>query len=248
MTPYCEPVDRKPAHLPSGRVAWPSSWVVVATAVAWLIASPAAAQVPGARVPGGCEVPVAERPREIGCYLVVADSFDLLPDGPLYWHLFAYPTRAAAAEAAARPATPKGASARTVAESLGRIWLFALARPDWRATGGVHVATIGPLPAPPASRYVARYMEAIFPPGMQTTVHRHSGPEAWYLVSGAQCLQTPDSTIVARAGQGAVAPAGPPMRLTGTGTETRRSLVLVLHDAAQPWMAVTTDWAPAAPC
>jgi quercetin dioxygenase-like cupin family protein len=91
-------------------------------------------------------------------------------------------------------------------------------------------------------------MEAVFPPGMQTAVHRHSGPEAWYLISGAQCLQMPDSTIIAHAGRGAVVPAGPPMRLTGMGSETRRSLVLVLHDAAQPWMTMTTDWTPEAKC
>ena len=244
MTNCCEPISPTAADSRRGRIARVPWWLAVAAVVAWPGASPATAQLPGTRVPGACDVPVAERPRDVGCYLVVAQPIDALPDGPLYWHIYAYHSREAAAQTAASP----GAFVRTVAESLGRVWLFALARADWRATAGEHVATIGPLPAPSGSRYVARYMEAVFPPGMQTSVHRHSGPEAWYLVSGAQCLQTPDSTIVARAGRGAVVPAGPPMRLTGIGAETRRSLVLVLHDASQPWMTVTTDWAPATTC
>jgi hypothetical protein len=36
--------------------------------------------------------------------------------------------------------------------------------------------------------------------------------------------------------------------LTSLGPGTRRSLVLVLHDSAQPWMTVTTDWRPIADC
>lgn len=120
------------------------------------------AQLPGSRVPGGCDVPVAARTSEVGCYLTATETLSNLPSDGLFWHLYEYRTRAAAESA-------KPQSFGTVAESLG-------------------------------------------------------------------------------AGQGAVVPMGPPMVLTGMGTEMRRSVVLVLHDTSQPWMTITTDWKPDAPC
>ena len=83
---------------------------------------------------------------------------------------------------------------------------------------------------------------------MLTTVHRHSGPEAWYVLTGAQCLRTPDKTMVLRAGEGGTVPSGPPMVLTSIGPEIRRSFVLVLHDALQPWQTNTSEWTPASEC
>jgi quercetin dioxygenase-like cupin family protein len=166
-----------------------------------------------------------------------------MPGGEIFWHVYAYPTRAAADAVKHEPAT-------TVVESFGRVWLFAIANRDWRPARGDRMAIIGPLSIAPATQYTARYMEAVFPPdqSMQTAVHRHSGPEAWYVVAGSQCLRTPESTTVIRAGEGGFVPAGPPMLLTSIGTETRRALVLVLHDASEPWMTVTTDWAPTQAC
>lgn len=41
---------------------------------------------------------------------------------------------------------------------------------------------------------------------------------------------------------------GPSMLLTSIGTETRRAVLLVLHDAAQPWMTITSDWTPTSQC
>jgi quercetin dioxygenase-like cupin family protein len=201
----------------------------------------AVAQLPGSRVPGGCDVPVAARSSEVGCYLTATETLSNLPPDDLFWHLYEYPTRAAAESA-------KPQSFGTVAESLGKIWLYVIAPENWRPPSGQLVAAIGPLRVNPAARYTARYMEAVFPPGMQTSVHTHSGPEAWYILSGVQCLQTPGTQSITRAGQGAVVPMGPPMVLTGMGTEMRRSVVLVLHDMSQPWMTITTDWDPGAPC
>jgi quercetin dioxygenase-like cupin family protein len=206
-----------------------------------LFPSIAVAQLSGSRVPGGCDVPVASRSSEVGCYLTATEALSKLPPDDLFWHLYEYPTRAAAESAKPR-------SVGTVAESLGKIWLYVIAAENWRPPSGQLVAAIGPLRIDPAARYTARYMEAVFPPGMQTSVHTHSGPEAWYILSGAQCLQTPDTQSITRAGQGAVVPMGPPMVLTGMGTEMRRSVVLVLHDMSQPWMTIASDWTPAAPC
>ena len=91
-------------------------------------------------------------------------------------------------------------------------------------------------------------MEAVFSPGMRTRVHRHSGPEAWYVLSGGQCLETPEGIIVARAGESAVVGAGPPMVLSTVGQETRRAVLLVLHDAAQPWSTADNGWGPRGAC
>lgn len=210
----------------------------------WAIAmlpSSATAQLPGTRVPGGCDVPVADRTKDVGCYLTATETLDTLPAGEVFWHLYEYPTRAAADAAKPR-------SFGTVAESLGKVWLYVIAGKEWHPSAGRRVAVIGPLQIKPAAQYTARYMEAVFPPGMQTAVHTHSGPEAWYILSGAQCLQTPDAETITRAGQGAVVPMGPPMVLTGMGTELRRSVVLVLHDTREPWMTIAQDWKPAKPC
>lgn len=201
----------------------------------------AAAQLPGTRIQGGCDVPAAARTKDVGCYLTATETLDTLPARDVFWHLYEYPTRAAADAA-------KPHSFGTVAESFGKVWLFVIAGKEWHPAAGQRIAVIGPLLVKPAAQYTARYMEAVFLPGMQTAVHTHSGPEAWYILSGAQCLQTPDTETITRAGQGAVVPMGPPMMLTSMGSELRRSIVLVLHDTREPWMTITTDWKPAKPC
>ena len=186
-----------------------------------------------------------KRPSEVGCYLSAVQPIEKLPDEPLFWHLYTYPTRASA-EAAA-----KSEPTSTVAESLDKVWVFTIANAQWRPAAGDRIAVIGPLPVPRAKEYVARYMEATFPPNqaMRTSVHRHSGgPEAWYVLTGAQCLRTPEQTIVLRAGEGGFVPSGPPMVLTSIGAETRRALFLNLYDASHPWMTNTTEWTPTREC
>jgi quercetin dioxygenase-like cupin family protein len=200
-----------------------------------------AQQTPQQAPPGACNTPAAERKGEIGCYLDASEELGTLPQGPWFWHLDNYPTRAAAEAAKG----PRG----TVVESFGKIWLYTIAEEGWRAAGGgKHVATIGPLATEPGKKYTARYMEAVFAEGMHSTLHRHSGAEAWYVLSGAQCLETPDGTIIAHAGEGAVVPQGPPMRLSSMGTETRRSVLIVLHDSALPWVNYASDWQPRGLC
>jgi quercetin dioxygenase-like cupin family protein len=198
-------------------------------------------QVPGA-IPGRC-TDAPKRPSDVGCYLIANRLIERLPDDTVFWHIYSFRTRAAA-EAA------KSDSASTVSESFGKVWLLTIANAQWRPARGQRVAVIGPLPTPHAQRYLARYMEATFEPNqsMITTVHRHSGPEAWYVVTGAQCLRTPSHTTVLRAGEGGVVPPGPPMVLTAIGRETRRALVLVLHDESEPWQTNTTEWTPTREC
>jgi len=185
--------------------------------------------------------PVGERTGELGCWIVTNKALGQLPRGPIFWHLDSYPTRTAAEAARS--------SRGTVVEALGKIWILTIEVAGWRPSGGARVAEIGPLPIDSATEYTAQYMEAIFTPGMTSLVHRHPGPEAWYTLTGETCLETPQGKMVGRAGgDPVVVPGGLPMHLTATGTETRRALVLVLHDSKQPAGSPAPDWTPKGLC
>jgi quercetin dioxygenase-like cupin family protein len=185
--------------------------------------------------------PVAERTGEIGCWIMSNNEVGQLPAQPIYWHLDTFATRAQA-EAARRTHS-------TVLESLGKIWLLTIDVVDWRPSGGTRVATIGPLPIKQSAKYSAQFMEAIFAPGMTSVVHRHSGPEAWYTAAGETCLETPEGKVIGRpGGPPVIVPEGPPMHLTAAGTETRRALVLILHDSTQPATMAAHDWTPKGLC
>jgi quercetin dioxygenase-like cupin family protein len=189
----------------------------------------------------GC-IPVAQRAGEkLGCFITANQMLGKLPNAPIFWHLYEYPNRAAADGAAK---TIQG----TVVESYGRVWLFNVSAAEWNPAGGRRIARIGPLPVSNAASYSAAYMEATFTPGMQSAVHRHPGPEAWYVLAGEQCLETPGHKRVIHAGESGIVEEGPPMRLTGTGTGERRALVLILHDSSKPMTVPASDWTPAGLC
>jgi quercetin dioxygenase-like cupin family protein len=79
--------------------------------------------------------------------------------------------------------------------------------------------------------------------------HVHSGPEAWYTLTGETCLETPDGVQIGRAGgQYVIVPGGPPMHLTATGKEQRQALVLILHDSTKPATTLVSDWTPKGLC
>jgi hypothetical protein len=217
---------------------WGSARVVAgAVSLASLMATSAVAQTGGT-----CE-PIAERAgRELGCFITAREELGKLPrDSALYWHIDAFPSRAAADSAKARRST--------VVLSLGRIWLFTIAERGWQPASGEPIAVVGPLPLVDADAFAAVYMEGVFKPGMHSVVHRHPGVEAWYTVEGEQCLETPEGKLEQRAGSpGVMVRGGLPMILTGTGTRVRRSLVLILQDAAKPRSRLATDWTPAGLC
>jgi quercetin dioxygenase-like cupin family protein len=185
--------------------------------------------------------PIARRVHEVGCWIIVDEPVGHVLPEPVFWHLDTFPTLAAA-EAAKGPG---GA----VIEALGKIWLMTIANSDFRAGSGDRVASIGPLPVSSTIDYAATYMEAIFTPGMESSTHTHSGPEAWYTMTGETCLETPSGHVVGRAGgPPVIVPAGPPMHLTATGSSTRRAIVLILHDRLQPATTVTDAWTPTGLC
>jgi quercetin dioxygenase-like cupin family protein len=188
----------------------------------------------------GC-VPVAERAgRALGCYIVGSAQLGTLKGIPQYWYIDRFSSKAAAQKLQG----PRGA----VMEAAGQVWLFTIGPAGWQAAGGERVAAVGPLEVSKTTEYTAMYMEAVFMPGMQSRVHRHPGPEAWYVLEGEQCLETPNGTIRARAGESAVVPAGPPMQMSGTGSGRRTALVLILHDAMQEAIVPANDWTPTGAC
>lgn len=163
-----------------------------------------------------------------------------LPSGPVFWHPDSYPSRAAAEEAKGRNCA--------VVEALGKTWLLTIEHAGWRPPGGERVAEIDPLPIDPSAEYTARYMEAIFTPGMTSSVHRHSGPEVWWTLAGETCLETPKGKMVGRPGSPVIVPGGLPMYLTATGTDTRRAIVLILYDSSKPAATPANDWTPKGLC
>ncbi len=187
-------------------------------------------------------IPVSERAgREFGCFILATQEIGRLDSGHVFWHI----STSADGAAPAAPDGPRG----TVVESLGKSWVFTIADAGWRPSHGTPVAAIGPLPITPGVSYTAQYMEAVLRPGMKSLVHRHSGPEAWYTLTGETCLETPAGTRVGRAGGvNVIVPSGPPMELTATGTEVRRALVLVLHDCTRPATSPAADWSPKGLC
>ncbi len=214
------------------------AWAAIGLAV--LIAPIALSEPAVAQSPFGCTTPASQRPSEVGCYLAASEVLGVVAHSPVFWHLYRYPTR----EAAEAVKGQRG----TVVESFGTVWLYTIAEEGWRPPGGERVAVIGPLTITPGESYTARYMEAVFTPGIKTRIHRHSGPEAWYVLAGTQCLETPQGTTVAHAGEGAVVPQGPPMILQSVGSDTRRSVLLVLHESSQPWSTLASDWKPKGLC
>jgi quercetin dioxygenase-like cupin family protein len=197
--------------------------------------------IPALAQTGGTCVPASERGgREFGCFVTAREILSRLPQAP-YWHIDIFPSRAAAEAAKG----PNG----TVVESLGKIWLFTIAEANWHSPGGNAVANIGPIPLVKADQYAAVYMEGVFQPGMASEVHRHPGAETWYTLEGAMCVETPEGKQAQGAqGPNVIVPAGLPMELIGTGTSVRRSLVLILQDAAKPRSAHASDWTPKGLC
>jgi hypothetical protein len=148
---------------------------------------------------------MSERTGDIGCYVAAIQPVGVLPDTPLFWHLYAFPSRAAAEGVRA----PRG----TVVETFGKVWLFVIAPREWHPPTAEPVAVVGPLAHAADRAYTARYLEGVIPPGQRTPIHTHAGPEAWYVVAGSQCLETPEGITVANAGDGVVVREGLPMVL-----------------------------------
>jgi quercetin dioxygenase-like cupin family protein len=179
------------------------------------------------------------KPAPTGCTILARRTVQELPRGPLFWYLVAFPTRAAA-EAAAGPTS-------VVADAEGRSWVFTIAPDDGGPWRGELVAQVGPLELPRMKAYTIEVAVAVLPPGSQSRVHTHAGPEAWYMLAGEQCLETPSGARRASAGQSMTQAGYTPMQLVVTGTVMRHALVVVVHDAEKGWGS-PSNWKPSGRC
>lgn len=186
--------------------------------------------------PSGVCKPASMRTQQVGCWILADDPIGQLTNSSVFWTIDVYPTRAGA-EA---DKGPRG----TVLESLGKVWLLNIEYQKSKPSHGIRAAEIGPLSVTAGENYSVQYMEAIFSPGMTAPEHIHSGPEAWYTLSGETCLETSDGRVqVGRAGgPPVIVPMGLSMHLTATGTEQRRALVLILHLTSQPPTMLDHNW------
>ena len=204
---------------------------------------PAFAESTGQRVsaaPHMCSViaPGEIRP-EFGCFRIGIAKDLKLSRPTIYWHLYIFPNKPAADAAKTRSGI--------VVEEDGRVWLSEFGSRNRASNGGQRIAVVGPLKLESAGSYIAEIAYSVMQSDDRSRVHTHSGPEAWYVLSGAQCLKTPGGTRSARAGATMSVAPNLPMELSVIGTEIARSLTLVIHDSTQGFGTVST-WKPTGAC
>jgi quercetin dioxygenase-like cupin family protein len=201
--------------------------------------NPGDPHVPGAVACNDSPTP-GKRPPNTDCAVLLHKTFDILPPGPLVWRFENFTTT----DAAQRAATP----ASVVLEAAGKVWLLTLAAKGDRSTGASFVAEtelLPPIPRGPSYEIVVS--QANLGPDANVMTHKHSGPETWFLLTGEQCLELPDRTVRARAGQTMSAPAETPMKLNIIGPAKRDALFLVVHDSSKSWNTFV-DWQPKGLC
>jgi quercetin dioxygenase-like cupin family protein len=228
--------------------------ILLVTALAFPIRSsaqtPGAAGAPGAGAPGAGvttspTIACADGSATgvIGptpCTIFARRSVDKFPDGPVVWTVETFPTRAQAERA--KTATS------AVVEAEKKIWLLTVGPHHAAPAGATREAEIGPLPLPSAASYEIMLAHVEVPPGARSAVHVQSGPEAWYVLSGSQCVETPDTVLRIGQGQGGIVPADTPLFLVATGTVTRRAFFVIVHDAARPFYTEINSWTPRGMC
>jgi quercetin dioxygenase-like cupin family protein len=185
------------------------------------------------------DVPPGEERPEFGCFNIGTAMELQFHQATVYWHLYTFESRKAAE--AAMSATG------IVVEEDGRTWLSEFGARDIAQNGGEAVAVVGPMRLPQAKSYSAVLSYAVMRPGDSSRVHTHPGPEAWYVLAGEQCLETPAGANSAGAGQSMTVPPNVPMQLNVTGTTLRRAFALVIHDSTQE-RGIPSDWKPPGKC
>jgi len=185
-------------------------------------------------------VPVNGHQGQPGCWEVGSVPISTPAGTALYWHVYEFQSVQTAQKA--------GDEHSRIIEAYGRVWLVAVANKQWRAQGGRHVATVGPMQPLTMVPQTASFMEATFTPGMRSRVHTHSGPEAWVVLEGEQCLETPEGKILVEAGESMMVRGGLPMALYGTGRGIRRALVLIVHPTGEALGTTYDGWQPTESC
>jgi mannose-6-phosphate isomerase-like protein (cupin superfamily) len=210
-----------------------SCFLLAALAGGFIIPAPTQAQVPGR-----CEARATQHPAEVGCYLLDSMPIGHPPAKALFWHIYNFPSLV--------DAKSSRATTGVAVEAYGKSWLFTIAPRDWRPAAGKQVAVLGPLAATSDRIYTAHYAQSTLVPGLQTLVHRHPGPEVFFVLDGSQCVESMYGKKVTKAGESAMLPGGTWMQLRHYGTDTLRSILLILHESEQPLTdrTPTEEWKP----
>ncbi|HEU5091871.1 MAG TPA: hypothetical protein VFT30_04255 [Nitrospira sp.] len=173
-----------------------------------------------------CAADSPERRGEEGCTILASRPLSGAMTGTIYWHI----DRFNSLEDAKKAAGPNGVAA----EAHSGVWLMTVEGKTKDHHGGRHVALIGPLNLPAAESYTMRVASSLLKHGASTPVHTHSGPEAWFIVVGDQCLETEKSAHRLKAGKSFVLATDQIHRGRVQSAEMRGALALVLHDSKRP--------------
>ena len=202
------------------------------------VAAAAAATAAPPLVPGGCTEPAAEHRTEAGCYLLSEFAIEHAPHA-LYWHVAEFPDVAAASAEALRHKWSRAV------EAHGRAWLLVMADKNEEVAGGSPGKVIGPMTVPAGGKVSVRFLISNFPPGMRTRVHSHPGSEAFYVVDGEQCVETPSEQHRIAAGDRYIVQSGVHMQAAPLG---RRSLVALVLRPGDLWSQPEPSWKPTGYC
>jgi hypothetical protein len=163
------------------------SMLVAATPIV-LFASAASAQLESP-----CVQDSPERRGELGCSVVEIKPLPARLARSLVWHLDQFDTEQHA-RAAVTPVS-------IALQAHGSWWLSSV-EPDTRDHhGGKHVAEVKLPPLPAAEGYSMLVISAYVAPGLTSRIHTHSGVEGFYVVDGAQCLETEARAYTMKRGQ-----------------------------------------------
>ena len=180
----------------------------------------------------------AVKPIGMECAILARTQFTRLPKPPVVFRLETFSTL----QSARTSQTAAGAIVR----AAGKIWVVSVATRGQSSNTGVLVSQIGPLSIAPARKYQLTVAEGNFGPDAFNAPHTHHGPEGWYLLTGAQCIEFDGGRIIkVSAGQSAFVPGDTPMSLTFL--RRRDALFMVIGNAARPWNSLSS-WKPRGLC
>lgn len=215
------------------------TWMFLAFSIARMVAAQAHAVPEQDSKPFACLEDGLAHGEAYGCQLLARPTILRHGDDAVFWHLRPF-RRQRDAEAIRR-------EGEVLVTAGGRTWLVSFgARSDGRGRGARGIS-VGPLPLPPGREFLVELYHVQMPAKSSTAVHIHPGPEAWYILEGSQCLETPDGTLRAKAGGTSIAAPSTPMQLTNNGSGVRRALFVVVHDPSLPW-AAPSNWRPTGAC
>lgn len=189
-------------------------------------------------VPGGCTAPAAEHRGEAGCYLL-GELKVRNPPSALYWHIVEF------ADIEDAQAESRRHRWSTTVLAHERAWLYVMGSKNERVRRGRPVTVIGPMTVPPGAVASIRFLVSDFPPAMRTRVHAHPGSEAFYVVDGEQCVETPTDRKKIAAGASYIVQSGLHMQAAAKG---RKSLVALILRPDQLWSQPETGWVPSDFC